>query len=344
MLYNGFFNDYPYKDTSNINLDWLLKKYGAIVNDVNELKRWIATHDVDYHELVKHVSAIESEIDTFEAEVNKEFAKLKTDIEKEVNDLMSEVRKELSDTKAEIEKEFNDAMAEFERVFTDLYNSVQSDIVSMKLEIRRLLDYLNEQIAVINTNVIGYVEDRLNEFIAHLPDYENLIVNNPVTGTQTNVQTAINDLYIHFNIFGITAAQFDSLQLTAAQYDNKELTAYEYDTYAYNILGYPDPNHYMRDPFTGVVSKNKVVIYELADLHKEALTAAEYDALEIDADTFDSMELTAYWFDWYGVSMRDGAIIASDYDSLDLSAADYDSKELAALAYDKFGRTLLMDV
>ena len=105
----------------------------------------------------------------------------------------------------------------------------------MKVEINRLLVYLETQVSVINENVREYVDDRLADFIAHLPDYENLIVNNPVTGTQTNVQTAINDLYLHFNIFGLTASQYDSLQLLARVYDAKELTAYEYDTQSYNL-------------------------------------------------------------------------------------------------------------
>ena len=54
------------------------------------------------------------------------------------------------------------------------------------------------------------------------------------------------------------------------------------------------------------------------------------------------MELTAYFFDWYGVSLRDGAIIASDYDALDLTASEFDAKEIRAINYDKFGHDLLI--
>lgn len=337
----SFFNEYPYRNISDTNLDWLFKSYQQIVNDINELREWVANHQVEYEELLAEVQRIANEIDTFEAAVNKEFVDLTAKLEKDFADLKNEVEKELSDTKKEIEDEFNEAIADFTQVFNELKASVESDIASMKIEINRLLVYLENQISVIDENVRGYIDDKLADFIAHLPDYENLIVNNPVTGTQTNVQTAINDLYLHFNVFGITAAQYDSLQLLARVYDAKEISAYEYDSQAYNVLGYPDPNHYMRSPFTGLIVKNEVVILDLANLHKNALTAAEYDALEIEAANFDAMELTAYWFDWYGISLRDSAIIASNYDALDLTASEFDAKEIVAINYDMFANTLL---
>lgn len=342
MLYNHF-NEYPYRNISDTNLDWIFTTYSQIKKDVEELQAYVRQHKIEYQELVARVTHIENEINTFEAQVNAEFDKLKNDLEKEFADLKIEIESELSDTQKEIEAEFKEAIADFTNVFEELRASVISDINNMQAEINRLLRYLETQIVVINENVRNYVDDRLAEFIANLPDYENLIVHNPVTGTMTNVQTAINDLYLHFNIFGLTASQYDSLQLIAFDYDKKELTAYEYDTQSYNLLGYPDPNHYMRDPFTGLISQNKVVIFELADLHKEALTAAEYDALNILAEDFDAMELSAYFFDWYGVSMRDGAIIASDYDGLELTATEYDEKEINAINYDKFARTILID-
>ncbi len=341
MSMYSFFNEYPYRNISDTNLDWIFKTYKQIVTDIKALQSWVETHEVEYQELLAEVTRIAHEIDTFEAAVNKEFADLTAKLKGEFEALKKEIRDELAQTQADIEAEFKEAIEDFTEVFNNLKASVESDIASMKVEINRLLVYLETQISVINENVREYVDDRLADFIAHLPDYENLIVNNPVTGTQTNVQTAINDLYLHFNIFGLTAAQYDSLQLLARVFDAKELTAYEYDTQSYNLLDYPDPNHFMRDPFTGLIVKNKVVILQLADLHKEALTAAEYDALEIAAADFDAMELTAYWFDWYGISMRDGAIIASDYDALELTALAFDAKEINAINYDKFAQTLL---
>ena len=56
----------------------------------------------------------------------------------------------------------------------------------------------------------------------------------------------------------------------------------------------------MISPFTGQNTKVKTVVYELSELHKNALTASEYDALELDADTYDAEEISAYDYDWNG--------------------------------------------
>ena len=90
--------------------------------------------------------------------------------------------------------------------------------------------------------------------------------------------------------------------LTASEYDALELTATQYDTIGYRLL-YKDPTYYMMDPFTGEFVPVQKVIYSLAELHRNALTATEYDALELDADTYDAKELTAYDYDWNGYAL-----------------------------------------
>lgn len=302
MSMYSFFNEYPYRNISDTNLDWIFKTYTQIVNDIKELQSWMATHKVEYQELKAEVTRIANEIDTFEARVDKEFADLTAKIEADFAALDADVRQELEDTKTEIRNELRTALAEFTQVFNDLKASVERDIANMKMEINRLLIYLETQISVINENVRQYVDDRLADFIAHLPDYENLIVYNPVEGRQTNVQDAINDLYLMFNVFGLTAKQYDSLQITAQEFDDKGLTARQYDTQSYNLLNYPDPNHYMRDPFTGLIVQNKVVILKLAQFHMNGISAGTYDAIELTAADFDALDLTAYDYDWTGVA------------------------------------------
>lgn len=57
----------------------------------------------------------------------------------------------------------------------------------------------------------------------------------------------------------------------------------------------------LRDPTTGLISPLQTVIDNLYDTtREEALTATEYDALELTATAYDGYNLTAFNYDYYG--------------------------------------------
>ena len=48
----SFFNEYPYRNLTDLNLDWILKHFGQFVADIKELKEWQTTHEKEYQELL----------------------------------------------------------------------------------------------------------------------------------------------------------------------------------------------------------------------------------------------------------------------------------------------------
>lgn len=61
---------------------------------------------------------------------------------------------------------------------------------------------------------------------------------------------------------------------------------------------------YMTDPWTGQVVKISDVVNKIiATTNTGALTASEYDALELTASAYDVKELTAYQYDWLGKTL-----------------------------------------
>ena len=308
----------------------VMDEYATLVADLKSLNDWRATHEKEYEELVSRLNGFEVEMTAFETKINTEFSELDAAIQLKFSEL-----------EGEIDEKLRTALNEFTRLYNSLKTEIESEFATIKVEISRSIVQLQNLIIANNEYIFEEVARRLEEFINNLPDYENLIVYNPVRGSQTNVQTAILDLYDEFRIYGLTAAQYDSLQLTAAHYDSLNLTALEYDRMAYKLLDYPDPTYSMRDPFDGQFVKCQVVIYKLADLHRQCLTAAEYDALELTAYEYDALELTAYLYDWYGIVLFGDALTASEYDALELTAQEYDSKRLDAYQYDVYGKLLL---
>lgn len=265
--------------------------YNKLVNDIESLNAWKQEHTVDYNNLVNKVAGIETEIATFETEIEQQFADLDAQIQAKFNALS-----------ADIDRRFADALAEFTRMYNQLKSQIESELANMKTEINRLTLELREAIYDFRIEMVEYLDERFDLFIQNLPDYTKLIVHNPVRGTDTTVQVAIDDLYASFNVFGLTAREFDSLELTCSEFDAIGITAHEFDSLGYKLLHYPDPDYYMRDPFTGKIVPIKDVVMKLFALHAGTLTVDEFEALDLTCAEFDAKETTAFNFDYFGIS------------------------------------------
>lgn len=305
----GFFNKYPYTDFHELNLDFLLASYKSIIDKANEVIDWANNHQIEYEEAIARLSAVENEIDTFEAQITAAFNQLKAEQEAEFAQQKAELDKALADTKAEVdatvdqlEEDVAAAIASFENRFLALETEVKQELAETKAEVARAIMQLQHILDANNQFIFQYVENRLQKFIDDLPEILTVMVYNPYRGEVTDIQIAINDIYSVACIWGLTASQYDSLGLSASEYDALELTAQEYDTLGYKLL-YKDPDHYMLDPFTGEEKHVKAVIYELAALHQVPLTAEEYDNKELTAEYYDSLEITAYDYDWQGAAI-----------------------------------------
>lgn len=304
IVYNGYHagitNKYPYTDFHEMNLDWLLTNYQAIIDKLNETIAWCNTHQTEYEEAMKRLIAVEQEIYTFEQQITDAFNRLEQQITSDVEIALVQIRTDVDNAIRQMQQEVTRQLADFVVEFQQLKSEVQAEINNLLGIINRAIDQLNNTLEANNEFVFEYVENRLEEFKELIPDYENIYVYNPYRGEVTHLQQAINDLYSVASIWGLTAAQYDSLGLTADEYDNLDLSAIEYDTLGYKLL-FKDPDLYMFSPFTGQVESLKSVILSLVGLHRgDALTAEEYDLLDLDADTYDAYEVEAYNYDFSG--------------------------------------------
>lgn len=300
--YNGFnagiTNKYPYTDFHEMNLDWILTNYQAIIDKVNETIEWANNHQTEYEEAMRRLQAVENEIYTFEQQITDRFNALERQITSDVEMALTQLRADVDAAIRQMQQDVTQQLADFVVEFQQLKSQVQAEINNLLGIVNRAIEQLQNTLAANNEFVFEYVENRLEEFKALIPDYENIYVYNPYRGEVTHLQQAINDLYSVAAVWGLTAAQYDSLGLTADAYDNMELSAIEYDTLSFKLL-YKDPDLYMFSPFTGQMESLKSVILSLVSLHRDdALTAQEYDDLELDADAYDAYEVSAFDYDF----------------------------------------------
>lgn len=268
MFMNWFTNKYPYTDFHELNLDFLLTSYKHLLDSLRDIDKWIEKHEHDYAAVLDHLKDLDRQIYA----LDKKFDLRIDNLTDEMYALYNEVRLQ-----------------------------VKADLASMHIELENIKASLQGMINVEHDSMVRYIDARIEAFINSLPDYNDLIIYNPVRGENTLVQVAINDLYNYFNAYGLTAEQYDSLQLTATEYDSYDLTASEYDSQGYILLGYPDTRWNMRNPFNGLIEPISKVVYMLYHLHFPGMTADNYDALELTADAYDALLLSAFDYDAYGI-------------------------------------------
>ena len=304
----GFYNKYPYTDFHELNLDWLLSNYQAIIDKTNQIIAWSNQHQIEYEEAIARLTAVEGEISTFEAEVRAAFAQQKAEIDADFAQQKAELAAALAATEAKVDEQIevlttqvNEAIASFDVKFNQLQHQILSELASAKIQIKEAIAQLNQRIIDNNEFLFEYIENRLDKFIEDFPDLIGIQVYNPYQGKMTTLQEAVNDLYDMSCIYGLTAIQFDTLDLTAEEFDNADLTAREFDQYGYNLLKYPDPRYYMYSPFTGEVDLVSHIVQQLAGLHTDqySVNVSEFEALDLTAEEFDDTEITAFNFDWY---------------------------------------------
>lgn len=289
----GVFNHFPYTNFHELNLNYILEQIGKYDNIISSFQAWQEESEADYAEILERVNALDLEMSTFQTDINNQFDTLEAQLTAQINALDAQTRATLTAAITEFRNEINSLIAETENEIAAL----KADVNAAILEVDGRMDANNQLIR-------DYVEYRLNKFIQDFPSIADLPVHNPVQGIVTDINTALRDLYDLGRSDGaLTAFEYDSMGLTATNYDAHSLTAFFYDTRARWMLGFPDLRWSMISPFTGLWTMISTVVSQLADLHRNALTATQYDAKLLDATSYDALAITAYDYDWAGAAL-----------------------------------------
>ena len=54
------FNQYPYINVNDLNLDWIIKHFKDFIDEISKLEAWKSTHEKQYAELLKLVNDLNS--------------------------------------------------------------------------------------------------------------------------------------------------------------------------------------------------------------------------------------------------------------------------------------------
>lgn len=168
---------------------------------------------------------------------NLTYAEFLLGVLKKLNEMIVEVNshQEFIDSYSgqieEMQRELAEFRQEWNQYQIDLNNSVEQQIASFKQEV---YVQLAGQIAQLRS-YIDVQDNALKDYIDNVA-LGQIMVYNPATGQEQDLQTVINSLFDVSRENAITATEYDALELTATYYDGQQISAYDYDTAGKTLL------------------------------------------------------------------------------------------------------------
>ena len=131
----------------------------------------------------------------------------------------------------EMQRELAEFRAEWEQYKIDLDADIKIQIRDFKVEV---YGALQAQLAQLRSYV-DVQDEALRNYIDQVA-LGQIMVYNPATGLQQDLQTVINSLFDVSREDALTATEYDELELTATYYDGQDISAYDYDVAGKTLL------------------------------------------------------------------------------------------------------------
>ena len=310
-------NQIPYTNVHELNIDWMLEQLKDFDRRLSEIE--------DYGD---EIAALQSAVRSLETALQQ----LKTTTQ---NSLLR-----LNERCTALEDNDDLLQRSIDLLYQSVAQDI-SDIVSqfdaINASLRVLRAYNDTSNTVILSEAKAYTRKKVQELLEYFLEPKMIYVTNPWTNEIVTIQEFINYLYDLLHYAGLTCFEFEALNLTCQAFDDLGLTAEEFDNYgrwamffrnAYvtraevqemledyatledieDMATKEDLEHYATlndirviDPCTGILGDMQTALISLAALHQNNVTVDQFEAMELDCTTFDSLDLTAFVFDFHGL-------------------------------------------
>ena len=284
-----------------------VKKLNDAINNLNTMSNNLDGFDERIKIVETGLAEVQNEIDTFEQSIDNRFTDLEARLIETIRIALADAQEQLDELERRVEALSNEIDRKVQELTDLINNRLNSAVASLTVllneglqEMRTLIDLNNEEMKV-------YIDEVLEEFKESIPEFENVIVRDVITGELVNIQVALRNLYNYLRANAITAHEYDDLQLTASEFDSTivdfiplGMTALQFDIDAKRYI-WKDPKLYMNHVTEGKKELYKENIRALSDMLKEAgsYDAEDFDTIGINASDYDALELSAYEFDWH---------------------------------------------
>lgn len=274
-----YLHDFPFTTTYDGELGWLIREYKRIGEHLNDLEARVKTLEELYKSIPDEIAKATAQM---QAQVNASIAQMQSLLNQSLADMNSKVDTALAG--------INSRMDAVEAQIANWKIEFDAMIVQMNQLYEKLNDYVENEVFLMKAWVRAYVKEWA---------VKNPYITDPTDGKLEDIQTVVYHMYNYLG-FGIPAMEFDALSMTAQEFDDRKIPAHCLDRWG-KFLFRDYQCCRMQSPFTGEKVPVQEVVLALARLHQNAVTAGEFDDSNLEVETFDTKNVTAYDFDWTSV-------------------------------------------
>lgn len=272
----GLWEQFPYPDYHNLNLDWVLKEVTETRDKVDGL-----------------VGEVQGMIDDAEKRFDAQFQAFRD----EINRTITALNNRLDEFEKMIQKQFEDYQKKLDEQIAKAMADIQALLDKFQSDINAQLQLMREMIRTSEANTRAYVDAQIQKVIDMIPEITSVYVRNPITGEVQPIQEALDSMNNYYRYFGLNCLEYEARNWTAAEYDSIGMTAVFYDFYSKERYAWISP-------FTGEWFSTYDWLVRLTSFHREnGLTSLEYDNIGVKALVYDNLEINAYNYDFQGKNL-----------------------------------------
>ena len=312
----------------------LLGNYAGTLDKITALTKRLDQYEANMDKNMIEIrdvfvpNAVNAALDIAMKPYKLEIEDIKTDIAK--NDIAIIALNEYVDqTKAELLSDISTLEAQTKVLIDAITNRVNTIETTLSERISTVENDLKAEIARVeneaNDKIDGYREDMLEQ-IAHINSrtYAEMITRDAavlaeskryteariadVEATVSAIKLALDKESIKWvwdngcNFGGYSAYQwFMDVTITAEDWQKANFTCVDWYVRGREVFDWFDRRHFIFSPFTGKLTSPTAVLMQTIDFLKTgAITAGEYDALQLSAEEYDNKKISAFDYDWHG--------------------------------------------
>lgn len=279
------------------------KSVNETIDAVNNLNDNVSDVNSRVNQLTDKVNELAGEINGFEDEINAKFDALVVRIEAELGEKFEDYDRQFSELKAETQAELLELQDEMNNFMQFTFPQFQAEI---RQTIEEELALMDAKFDSLEDELKAYIYNELQKILEEIP--EHVWVLDPTTGEYEDIQSVINNFYNVLRYFALTADEFDALGMTVDELEHivvngvpRGLTCLEWDMYAKLFINVDKDKDKVSDYLNGelVDLERNVDINNMLLKESGCYECGEFDSIGGDCDTIDSLDISAYRWDWF---------------------------------------------